>query len=149
MSAWSFFSSSNALNTPVWGSQKFSGSTKNQRRSSIRSCSSLVEILCLARIYFWYAIRRFSLSGDPSTSCSGAASWTLYSLVSCSGSLNVKLSFRSVRHGCPWAVYAASPISSRCTGSGSLNLNNPLCSSGTISPGAAPSDSNLLALYLG
>ena len=65
---WSIFSSSNASNTPVWGSKKLAGCTTNQRRSSIRSCSSMVSILW---IYFRYAIRRFFLSGDSSTFCSG------------------------------------------------------------------------------
>ena len=53
----------------------------------------------------------------------------------------MKLSFRSSRPGCPWAVSAASAISYRCTGSGSLNLNTSFSSSWTRSSGAASSDS--------
>ena len=138
-------SSSNAPATPVWGLQKLTGTAVNQRRSSIGSCSSMVAILCLVWIYFWYAIRRFSLPGYSSTSKSSplfnwAASWTLCSSVSWSGSLNMKFSFWSSWPGCPWVVAAASSDPSNWTGSGSLNLNNPLCSSGTMSFRAASSD---------
>ena len=93
-------------------------------------------------MYFRYATCSFSRLVS-SASCLGltsncATSGILHTSVSCSGSLNMKLSTWI----CPREASSALFISSKHTGSGSLNLNTSYCCSGTRLFGAASSDSD-------